>query len=80
MDVDNVKLFFSSNCVVNLSPDKRAVLRDAYKVLKVAKLNVQKCTTITRSICYRYNLNCCVFEALEKLQPTVVIKTEYFCF
>ena len=26
---------FRSNCVVNLSPDKGAVLREAYRVLKV---------------------------------------------
>lgn len=25
----------SSNCVINLTPDKRAVLREAYRVLKV---------------------------------------------
>lgn len=25
----------SSNCVINLAPDKRAVLREAYRVLKV---------------------------------------------
>ena len=30
---------FRSNCVVNLSPDKTAVLREAFKVLKVIKLN-----------------------------------------
>lgn len=26
---------FSSNCVINLSPDKRAVLKEAYSVMKV---------------------------------------------
>lgn len=25
----------SSNCVINLAPDKKAVLREAYRVLKV---------------------------------------------
>jgi len=29
-----ITLFYRSNCVVNLSPDKRAVLREAHKVLK----------------------------------------------
>ena len=29
---------FRSNCVVNLSPDKKAVLTEAHKVLKVSKL------------------------------------------
>lgn len=28
-------LLLSSNCVINLAPDKRAVLREAYRVLKV---------------------------------------------
>ena len=28
-------LSFSSNCVVNLTPDKKAVLKEAYRVLKV---------------------------------------------
>lgn len=32
-----VSIFFlsSSNCVVNLTPDKEAVLKEAYRVLKV---------------------------------------------
>ena len=29
--------YFSSNCVVNLSPDKKAVISEAYKVLKVSQ-------------------------------------------
>lgn len=28
-------LLHSSNCVINLAPDKRAVLREAFRVLKV---------------------------------------------
>lgn len=30
-----IVVFYSSNCVINLSPDKQAVLREAHAVLKV---------------------------------------------
>lgn len=41
---------FSSNCVINLSPDKRAVLKEAYSVMKV---HVTPQTSGSQSFLYR---------------------------
>lgn len=68
--------FNRSNCVVNLSPDKASVLREAYNVLKVLWL-----TSITSKTWIKYNLfffNIVICSRVLATSPQPVFSREFW--